>query len=216
MRPSIRRAFTLVELLTVLAIIVILAAIMFPVLAAAREKARQSACLSNLKQISLAQSLYIADWDERLPHWWMYAPEKPGGFTFWTEYFQPYLHDEGVLRCPSFTWGPDGPDVGDLLAHYALLTWGPGGTGTAGDPYWHWAGPPMALGSVSRPSETFNLVDGYTTTQVTRGLFLRHHSGFNVGFLDGRAKWMAREQAFSVEKGPSGEWRYRYISADRG
>ena len=62
-----RRAFTLIELLVVIAIIAILAAILFPVFAKAREKARQSSCQSNLKQLGLAALSYVQDFDERLP-----------------------------------------------------------------------------------------------------------------------------------------------------
>jgi prepilin-type N-terminal cleavage/methylation domain-containing protein/prepilin-type processing-associated H-X9-DG protein len=62
-----RRAFTLIELLVVIAIIAILAAILFPVFAQAREKARQTACLSNTKQLGLAFMQYIQDDDEALP-----------------------------------------------------------------------------------------------------------------------------------------------------
>lgn len=64
-----RRGFTLIELLVVIAIIVILAAILFPVFATAREKARQAACLSNLKQIGLGAMMYAQDYDESLPFW---------------------------------------------------------------------------------------------------------------------------------------------------
>src|SRR5687767_15116511 len=62
-----RQAFTLIELLVVIAIIAILAAILFPVFAQAREKARQTACLSNMKQILTAEQMYTQDYDEMLP-----------------------------------------------------------------------------------------------------------------------------------------------------
>lgn len=59
-----RKGFTLIELLVVIAIIAILAAILFPVFAKAREKARQTSCVSNGKQISLAMTMYMADYDQ--------------------------------------------------------------------------------------------------------------------------------------------------------
>ncbi len=65
---SPRRGFTLIELLVVIAIIAILAAILFPVFAQAREKARQTSCLSNTKQLSLAFIQYVQDYDEHLPN----------------------------------------------------------------------------------------------------------------------------------------------------
>ncbi len=62
-----RGAFTLIELLVVIAIIAILAAILFPVFAKAREKARQSSCSSNLKQLGTSLRMYAQDYDELLP-----------------------------------------------------------------------------------------------------------------------------------------------------
>jgi prepilin-type N-terminal cleavage/methylation domain-containing protein/prepilin-type processing-associated H-X9-DG protein len=62
-----KAAFTLIELLVVIAVIAIIAAILFPVFAAARDKARQAACSSNLKQIGYALHMYLQDYDDRLP-----------------------------------------------------------------------------------------------------------------------------------------------------
>jgi len=62
-----RKGFTLIELLVVIAIIAILAAILFPVFAKAREKARQSSCANNLKQLALGTAMYVQDYDERMP-----------------------------------------------------------------------------------------------------------------------------------------------------
>ena len=62
-----RKGFTLIELLVVIAILAILAAILFPVFAKAREKARQSMCVNNVRQLALGVLMYAQDWDETLP-----------------------------------------------------------------------------------------------------------------------------------------------------
>lgn len=68
--PTAKRlsqAFTVIELLVVVAIIAVLAAMLLPVFAQAREAARQTACFSNLRQIGLATRMYMQDWDDRFP-----------------------------------------------------------------------------------------------------------------------------------------------------
>lgn len=90
-------AFTLIELLVVIAIIAILAAILFPVFAAAREKARQTACASNLKQIGLAVLQYAGDFDDKPPC---------GNVTDgqgWAGQLQPYVKVRGIFLCPDDT-----------------------------------------------------------------------------------------------------------------
>jgi prepilin-type N-terminal cleavage/methylation domain-containing protein/prepilin-type processing-associated H-X9-DG protein len=94
-----RSAFTLIELLVVIAIIAILAAILFPVFAQAREKARQSTCVSNMKQIGLATQMYTQDYDEALPRRWVL--NGAGVVTSWRLILQPYMKNEQVLICPS-------------------------------------------------------------------------------------------------------------------
>src|SRR5437870_2702451 len=86
-----QRAFTLIELLVVIAIIAILAAILFPVFAQARDKARQSSCLSNARQIGLAITMYVQDYDETF-YWqkaWDEVVDVGGGF--WGPSYKSYI-----------------------------------------------------------------------------------------------------------------------------
>ncbi|MEN6304114.1 MAG: DUF1559 domain-containing protein [Armatimonadia bacterium] len=90
-----RRGFTLIELLVVIAIIAILAAILFPVFAKAREKARQTSCLSNGKQIGLAVEQYKSDYDG------LYPFSRGTGGTWPSNYLAPYMKNLQMVRCPS-------------------------------------------------------------------------------------------------------------------
>jgi prepilin-type N-terminal cleavage/methylation domain-containing protein/prepilin-type processing-associated H-X9-DG protein len=116
--PTAARAFTLIELLVVIAIIAILAAILFPVFAQAREKARQTACISNLKQIVTGLRMYMDDYDGAVP-----AYGKPGdamcmGRSMFRaaddpqsapQLLNPYIKNFAVWICPSNFWLEDDP-----------------------------------------------------------------------------------------------------------
>lgn len=100
--PGKRSAFTLIELLVVVAIIAILAAILFPVFAQAREKARQSSCLSNLRQLGLAALQYSQDYDETVvPH--LQGAGRDARQPKWMDLLYPYVKSEAIYTCPSRT-----------------------------------------------------------------------------------------------------------------
>ena len=99
-----RNAFTLIELLVVIAIIAILAAILFPVFARVGDKARQTSCSSNSRQIGLAFMQYLQDNDETLPVR-LEDPANPNStnMTGWAGKVYPYTKNKGLLRCPNDT-----------------------------------------------------------------------------------------------------------------
>jgi len=99
-----RRGFTLIELLVVIAIIAILAAILFPVFAQAREKARATMCLSNLKQIGLGFMMYAQDYDEVLPNS-HYCTDGTSSCVEalkvrWRNAISPYIKNDQIRGCP--------------------------------------------------------------------------------------------------------------------
>jgi prepilin-type N-terminal cleavage/methylation domain-containing protein/prepilin-type processing-associated H-X9-DG protein len=155
------RGFTLIELLVVIAIIAILAAILFPVFAKAREKARQTSCLSNLKQLDLAMVQYAQDSDETYPALdnWM---TNPG--TIWASMIYPYVKSTGVYTCPDDSSkglvDGGGGYAGSVTWHLSYLM-----NEEFGNTYWTVNGSGLPLWStkqsvIAKPATTVLLCDG--------------------------------------------------------
>lgn len=216
-----RCAFTLIEILVVVAIIGILAAILFPVFSRAREMGRRAACISNLKQIGLAISGYSADFDEKMPYGYLYyAPgPSPTDLRMWDDLIQPYLKNYQVLVCPSHAQ-PIAYDYrrailpNPFLKSYAAneLTDAPSSTLStlAAMPRGNPLGPPTGLASFAEVSTTITLGEcisgdatvaefdffartdaGFNGTQ-TLCLDKRHSGGSNYLFADGHVKWLGK------------------------
>jgi prepilin-type N-terminal cleavage/methylation domain-containing protein/prepilin-type processing-associated H-X9-DG protein len=112
MRRNRKPAFTLIELLVVIAIIAILAAILFPVFAQARERARMSACMSNMRQIGTSLMMYVQDYDETYPYIrFTCNSASKGGCYVWKNAIRPYLKSLDVLACPSNPYGRPTPGL---------------------------------------------------------------------------------------------------------
>jgi prepilin-type N-terminal cleavage/methylation domain-containing protein/prepilin-type processing-associated H-X9-DG protein len=141
-----KSAFTLIELLVVIAIIASLAAILFPVFAAAREKARQTSCLSNMKQIGLADMQYTQDYDEALtPDWGGPSASWLGyaGNQRFMDYLMPYAKDVKLFDCPDDNHPQDAyqqsfpsSDPNGATANNALVSFYNPGSYAIDNTYW--------------------------------------------------------------------------------
>jgi prepilin-type N-terminal cleavage/methylation domain-containing protein/prepilin-type processing-associated H-X9-DG protein len=187
--------FTLIELLVVIAIIAILAAILFPVFARAREKARQTSCMSNLKQLGLAVIMYTQDYDETYSMSIYLA-----GTQAYSMYHvhMPYMKNTQIFQCPSEQNAITAAQIialGIPLApgftgcsynfNYAVFEDGPNNPLTgANDAV-------VSEGQVGKPAETAGMYDG--DLMLSPNLFdspvvARHNFTINCNFLDGHAK----------------------------
>ncbi|MCD6362217.1 MAG: DUF1559 domain-containing protein [Armatimonadetes bacterium] len=185
-----KRGFTLIELLVVIAIIAILAAILFPVFAKAREKARQTSCLSNLKQIALASLQYAQDYDEKLE---TYSSPHVGS---WREMIEPYCKNTQLFYCPSrksiyaycYNYYYLGfRALGDIKSPAETVLFCEGSIDDSSPPVI------KSYNHINPPSQN-------TYTWISRP-DARHNDGCNLNFVDGHAKWMKVSQFYGVFNG---------------
>jgi prepilin-type N-terminal cleavage/methylation domain-containing protein/prepilin-type processing-associated H-X9-DG protein len=180
---STNRGFTLIELLVVIAIIAILAGLLFPVFARAREKGRQTACLSNLRQLGAALTMYTEDYDGFYPRgqYWPWT-----GVHTWAHAVEPYVKNTGVFHCP--TQGRDPYGYGYNIAYWGWGDWLEGMHGI--NDSW-----PVHESQVPEPSETIWVVDfgAYWGCGLEYGFQeprQRHNDGANVLFVDSHVRWL--------------------------
>jgi len=192
-----KKGFTLIELLVVIAIIAILAAILFPVFAKAREKARQTSCASNLKQIALGALMYAQDYDEFLC---IAQPLAGPPVLFFDSVLQPYVKNTQIFKCPSKT--------SPTLA-YGMAVHEAGG-------YYYGSYEARSLGAIANPASCIYVGDNDTYTRATGALYSenwwtyppsvygtlflnskRHNKGGNYAFVDGHVKWYGQQAVSS-------------------
>jgi prepilin-type N-terminal cleavage/methylation domain-containing protein/prepilin-type processing-associated H-X9-DG protein len=172
MRRRRSLGFTLIELLVVIAIIAILAAILFPVFAQAREKARQSTCLSNARQMGLGLTMYAQDYDETYP--WA-AGLQPNTTPCWAGLIYPYVKNLAVFTCPSqpdldvAKFGLGKPDLykaagpRNYSANSEVMPWLNGPATEFGRPYNRQI---RTLASIPEPANTIAIFDVSRAGQV--------------------------------------------------
>jgi prepilin-type N-terminal cleavage/methylation domain-containing protein/prepilin-type processing-associated H-X9-DG protein len=217
-----KRGFTLIELLVVIAIIAILAAILFPVFAKAREKARQTACLNNQKQISRAMLLYLQDNDELYPGYTLVQGSWTG--WLWETALLPYIKYDANNH-DNIYWCPSTADYGGKVS----ATWGSAHTGW----YAKWGkSNNEECGSFCHNGWTYGYgesdfkaiaetpfdmdglwVDSWPNkgdrlprdrengedTGMGRIALNRHNGGITVNFADGHTKWIRLELLPTLE-----------------
>lgn len=190
-RPSCS-AFTLIELLVVIAIIAILAAILFPVFAQAREKARQTACLSNTKQMALAVIQYTSDYDELLPVIGNNAQCR--GRWQWQLY--PYVKNPDVFTCPNISGNKWTPPTATVMCNNTNLLLGQADISGYG-----WSGalafdnrnspdnpaPGYSIAEVKKPAET--ILVGDVTFDGQAGYFMYARNPAAIGSATVTAPW---------------------------
>jgi len=209
-----QQGFTLIELLVVVAIISLLAAILFPVFARARENARRASCMSNLKQLGLATMMYVQDWDGNyfLRFYGGTSPGSNDGNLVWSTYgspttkcfLMPYIKNTQIFYCPSFSTNVSGYGYNyipgttqytessielpsQMIAFVDVQDWG------------HSAYSPSTGGSWRNDfcdTPNYN-AGGGPNCPASQSFYGRHLGGVNIAFMDGHVKWMRPEVIYS-------------------
>jgi prepilin-type N-terminal cleavage/methylation domain-containing protein/prepilin-type processing-associated H-X9-DG protein len=214
------RGFTLIELLVVIAIIAVIASILFPAFAQAREKARQTVCASNLRQLGDAFTMYTQDYDETLPGvtggpqgehilgGWVYFDVFPfGPFDVTRGSIYSYVKNKGVYVCPDDS---DGQRNGLSYAMNDCMDNVPNpfegidsGRSLAAFPD---ASAILLLGEEGNAGGLFSANDTTNDGGLAFGtdtLTTRHQGGSEVLFLDGHVKWLTLAAADLARGGGS-------------
>ncbi len=206
MRQKVKKVelFTLIELLVVIAIIAILASMLLPALNEARNKAKETSCASNLKQIGQSVLFYVDDNNERFP----IANGTTGVYIWSQELVNDYKMQKKIFFCPSDATrnvaGWVTTDNANLISYgYNVLGLGMIGTSkptpfsNGGTPYSY----SCKLSQVKHPAQMVMVCDAYRTSQ-SAGYFIAmpsgdlwfetlpwdRHKGTNIVFIDGHIK----------------------------
>jgi prepilin-type N-terminal cleavage/methylation domain-containing protein/prepilin-type processing-associated H-X9-DG protein len=189
-RPN---AFTLVELLSVIAIMALLIGILTPVLGRVRSKANQSVCMSNLRQLSLAASLYADSYDSYPPAW-------RDDNVRWMDLVKPYIgKDSKVYHCAADKIKEPLPWDEEITMSYGMNVFN-----LSGQKYSFWYG--VRQGDVVNPASTIIFADctpgkyycgGGAWREPVSSVDYRHSGGFVAAFCDGHAEFQtATEKRF--------------------
>jgi prepilin-type N-terminal cleavage/methylation domain-containing protein/prepilin-type processing-associated H-X9-DG protein len=180
------RRFTLIELLVVIAIIAILASMLLPALAKAREKARAISCMSNVKQMELAELMYVDANNETVVFYkWRGCVNPIAASERWDALLLPFVSDANVYKCPSASTMALGIGVNVYHIHAC--------------PVIPSLGPCLAIAKITSPSQTMSVADsgiaadsGDVQCMVCQtGGYIpldRHNGNVNLGFLDGHGE----------------------------
>jgi prepilin-type N-terminal cleavage/methylation domain-containing protein/prepilin-type processing-associated H-X9-DG protein len=234
------KGFTLVEVLVVMSIITILAAILLPVIERARHAGRRAACISNLRQIGLAANQYSTDYDGRLPPYLVTTAADPpsnrpaSGAWYWNEILYTYHKSVGLFYCPNGV-ASNSPWGGQYGANSQVLR-----------------GVPILISALPAPSSVYLCMDGGTfgvdpqfyavpgqlvSTRYLPGMGKatgptasavpslpklywndytngRHFGGINICYVDGHVCWTPTGKAIAEAKRTApnlyGAWNYTY------